>query len=121
MDISMPGLNGIEATRIIHAELPGVRVLGLSMLYEEGERAEAIRAAGAVGYVSKSAPSERLAGSPARLHVDRGSRLATGGKGSSLPAKHPGRCDRAQAHPARIDLLTNALRLFPLPKHATMW
>ena len=60
MDISMPGLNGIEATRILHAELPGVRVIGLSMLYEEGERAEAIRSAGAVGYVSKSAPSNQL-------------------------------------------------------------
>jgi CheY-like chemotaxis protein len=57
MDISMPGLNGIEATRIICAELPDTRVLGLSMLYEEGESSEAIRAAGAVGYVSKGAPA----------------------------------------------------------------
>jgi CheY-like chemotaxis protein len=60
MDISIPGLNGIEATRIICAELPDTRVIGLSMLYEEGERSEAIRAAGAVGYVSKSAPSGDL-------------------------------------------------------------
>ena len=31
LDISMPGLNGIEATRRILAERPGVRVLALSM------------------------------------------------------------------------------------------
>ena len=60
MDIGMPGLNGIEATRIIRAELPSVRVLGLSMLYEEGEGAEAIREAGAAGYVTKSAPPRDL-------------------------------------------------------------
>lgn len=60
MDISMPGLNGIEATRIICAELPDTRVLGLSMLYEEGESSEAFRAAGAVGFVSKGAPSGDL-------------------------------------------------------------
>ncbi len=60
MDIGLPGLNGIEATRILSAELPGVRILGLSMLYEEGEGAEAIREAGAVGYVAKSAPSREV-------------------------------------------------------------
>ncbi|HSW51428.1 MAG TPA: response regulator, partial [Bryobacteraceae bacterium] len=60
MDIGMPGLNGIEATRIIHAEMPRVRVLGLSMLYEEGEGAEAMREAGAIAYVTKSAPSSEV-------------------------------------------------------------
>ncbi len=60
MDIGMPGLNGIEATRIIRTELPNVHVLGLSMLYEEGEGAEAMRGAGAVAYVTKSAPSSEV-------------------------------------------------------------
>jgi PAS domain S-box-containing protein len=60
MDIGMPGLNGIEATRIIRAEMPRVRVLGLSMLYEEGEGAEAMREAGAIAYVTKSAPSSEV-------------------------------------------------------------
>jgi len=55
----MPGMNGIEATRIIHLELPEVHIIGLSMFQEE-EQAGAMREAGAVDYVSKSAPSEAV-------------------------------------------------------------
>jgi len=59
MDISMPGMNGIEATQIIHRELPDVRIIGLSM-FEEGEQAAAMREAGAVGYLTKSGPTEAV-------------------------------------------------------------
>ena len=59
MDIGMPVLNGIDATRAIHAEYPAVRVIGLSM-FEESEQSEAMRAAGAVAYVSKSDAAEAL-------------------------------------------------------------
>jgi len=59
MDISMPVLNGIEATRTIHAEFAGIRVIGLSM-FEEPEQPEAMRQAGAVGYLSKNDSVEAL-------------------------------------------------------------
>lgn len=59
MDINMPGMDGIEATRILHAELPQVRVIGLSM-FDEADRARAMREAGAVNYLTKSGPSEAL-------------------------------------------------------------
>ncbi len=59
MDVSMKEGDGVEATRAIHAELPQVRVIGLSM-YDEAEQGERMREAGAVGYVSKIAPSETL-------------------------------------------------------------
>ncbi len=59
MDINMPVMDGIQATKVIHAEFPGVQVIGLSM-FEEGERAEAMRSAGAVNYLTKSGPSEAL-------------------------------------------------------------
>jgi signal transduction histidine kinase/ActR/RegA family two-component response regulator len=56
MDVSMPGMDGIRATRIIHSELPKIHVIGLSM-FQEGEQAAAMREAGAVDYIAKSGPS----------------------------------------------------------------
>jgi DNA-binding NarL/FixJ family response regulator len=59
MDLTMPNLNGVEATRQIKAETPGVRVVGLSM-HKEGDMAAAMREAGAVDFVTKGGPSEAL-------------------------------------------------------------
>ena len=52
MDISMPVMNGIEATRAITSEMPGVQVIGLSM-HEHAQMISAMRAAGAAAYVRK--------------------------------------------------------------------
>jgi CheY-like chemotaxis protein len=59
MDLSMPRLNGIEATRKIVAELPDVRVVGLSM-HEEEYGMSAMRRAGAVECVIKAGPPDDL-------------------------------------------------------------
>ena len=59
MDISMPNMNGLEATRIIHMEFPDIRIIGLSM-YDEGEQGEAMLNAGASAYQSKSGSTDRL-------------------------------------------------------------
>lgn len=59
MDISMPRMNGIEATRIISRELPHVRIIGLSM-HDAADMAHAMAEAGAVAYVQKDAPSDEL-------------------------------------------------------------
>lgn len=59
MDTSMPRLSGVEATRAIRNQWPEIRVIGLSM-FEEAERAQAMRDAGAVAYLSKSGPSPEL-------------------------------------------------------------
>jgi DNA-binding NarL/FixJ family response regulator len=58
MDIAMPGLNGLEATRRLVKEHPQVRVVMLSMHADESHVLQALRA-GASGYVLKgSAPRE---------------------------------------------------------------
>ena len=59
MDISMPRLNGIEATREITRQLPSVLVIGLS-LHEQEELGAAIREAGAVTYLQKDVASTEL-------------------------------------------------------------
>ena len=59
MDVSMPKMSGIEATRIIHEEFPKTVIIGLSM-YAEPHRAEEMRKAGASAYVSKSEAAEAL-------------------------------------------------------------
>lgn len=59
MDISMPRMNGIEATRAILGERPATKIIGFSM-YQEVDRAKAMQQAGAVGYVNKGGPLEEL-------------------------------------------------------------
>jgi CheY-like chemotaxis protein len=59
MDISMPEMDGIQATRLIKAELPQVRIIGLSMHADE-YLAQAMRDVGADLLVSKTASSSQL-------------------------------------------------------------
>ena len=59
MDISMPGMNGIETTRRLLAIRPGVRVIGLSA-YPDTHYVEAMMAAGAVGYFTKGDADDSL-------------------------------------------------------------
>lgn len=58
-DISMPGLNGVEAIRRIHAEEPGVRTVCLSM-HDTSRMVLSALDAGARGYVLKEGPGEEL-------------------------------------------------------------
>lgn len=60
MDIAMPGLNGLEVTRRLHATMPHVRILALSM-YDDQEYASGVLRAGASGYILKDAVSSQLA------------------------------------------------------------
>jgi DNA-binding NarL/FixJ family response regulator len=59
MDINMPVLNGIEATRRIHAQAPSMMILGLSM-HQEPVLVQRIVEAGTVGFVGKADPVETL-------------------------------------------------------------
>lgn len=59
MDISMPDLNGIDATRRIIAETHGIKIVALSMNADR-RYVVAMFKAGAVGYLVKSSASEEL-------------------------------------------------------------
>lgn len=59
MDIEMPGLNGIEATRRLIAALPGVKVIALTAHSDQRSVVEMLNA-GAAGYVCKSGAADEL-------------------------------------------------------------
>lgn len=59
MDISLPKVNGIEATRLIKAERPESKILILTM-HEDEEYVFPLLAAGASGYILKKTASSEL-------------------------------------------------------------
>jgi two-component system, NarL family, response regulator LiaR len=59
MDLKMPGMNGIEATRQIRMHYPAVKVLVLTTYDDDQWVFDAIRA-GATGYLLKDTPREAL-------------------------------------------------------------
>ena len=59
MDINMPLMNGVEATKIIKAHCPEITVVGLSVNNDRQVQA-AMKAAGASAYVTKDVASEML-------------------------------------------------------------
>jgi DNA-binding NarL/FixJ family response regulator len=59
MDVSMPGIGGIEATRRIRASCPAVLVVGLSAHEDRGYRQQMLDA-GASGFVVKREAADEL-------------------------------------------------------------
>lgn len=59
MDVGMLPMSGTQATRMISARLPGVKVVGLS-LHDSDWMERAMLQAGAVAYIEKAAPLEML-------------------------------------------------------------
>jgi len=60
MDVAMPGLNGIEATRQIVGEMPGVKIIALSM-HDDRRFVLNMLKAGAAGYMLKDCAFKDLA------------------------------------------------------------
>jgi DNA-binding NarL/FixJ family response regulator len=59
MDLRMPRLDGIEATRMLHARRPEVRVIALTTFADDESVLGALRA-GARGYLTKDASSDDI-------------------------------------------------------------
>jgi DNA-binding NarL/FixJ family response regulator len=70
-DISMPGLNGLDAIRQIRARRPGTKIVVLTMHRDTQLAVEAFRA-GASGYVLKVSPAEELTRAIAEVAEGRG-------------------------------------------------
>ncbi len=59
MDINMPGIDGVTATRELKSQLPDVRIIILTMFSEDGHVIRAVRA-GADAYLLKNSESSRV-------------------------------------------------------------
>ena len=70
MDVMMPHMDGIEATKRIRAELPDIQILGLSM-QARSETVHAIEDAGAAGFFVKGLDTQRLLDRLLVLHASR--------------------------------------------------
>jgi two-component system response regulator NreC len=75
LDISMPGLNGIEVAKRLKAALPNIRLIALSM-HEDLEYVQGFFEAGGSGYVPKSSLEKQLL--DAIYAVSRGEYYAPG-------------------------------------------
>lgn len=81
MDVRMPGVSGIDATRAISAALPGTRIVMLTVSDEEDDLFAAVKA-GAAGYLLKEISIEEVS---AAIHsVMNGQSLVTPSMASKL-------------------------------------
>jgi len=100
IDISMPGLDGLEVIGRIRAEHPGLPVLVLTMHEEEQYVVRAITA-GAMGYVTKRSASEELVQAIRKVHS--GGRYLTESAAESLAV----RLARGRENMGPLDSLSN--------------
>ncbi|MTD14720.1 response regulator [Nakamurella sp. YIM 132087] len=100
MDLSMPGMDGIAATRVVLDAHPAARVVVLTSFHDTGRVAEALRA-GAVGYLLKdSEPSHLLSSirSAAEGHAPLDPRMAV----ALLPAAVPAPAEQLSAREREV-------------------
>ena len=96
MDIAMPELTGVEATRQLRAQAPGVRVLVLTA-YDDDPYIYGLLDAGATGYILKTAESSEIV---------RAVRATAAGQSALDPAVAPRLIARLTQPPAGGDTLT---------------
>lgn len=61
MDLVMPGMDGVETTRLIRQRFPGTQVIALTS-FDDETRVESALKAGAIGYLLKNVSIDQLAG-----------------------------------------------------------
>ena len=70
MDLMMPGMDGVAATRVIRERFPTVRVLALTSFRDE-ELVQRALQAGAIGYLLKNVSADDLASAIRAAHAGR--------------------------------------------------
>ena len=70
MDMAMPDMDGVTATRLIHQQFPQVRVIALTS-FKEGKLIRDALEAGAIGYLLKDVSADELAQAIRAAHSGR--------------------------------------------------
>jgi NarL family two-component system response regulator LiaR len=70
MDLVMPGVDGVEATRVIRRQFPAVQVIALTSFNEEG-LVQSVLQAGAISYLLKDVSAEELVQAIRAAHAGR--------------------------------------------------
>ena len=81
MDLEMPALSGIEATRLVKKHFPDIHVLILAV-FEDRERLFKVLSAGAAGYLLKKTPAAQII--EAIMELYRGGSLITSGVANKM-------------------------------------
>jgi DNA-binding NarL/FixJ family response regulator len=104
MDIALPGVSGIEATRRMLKDQPQLRILMFSM-YDDAIYARRALEAGALGYLSKASAPEDLV--RAIYAVSRGERYVSPDVAThiTLSAAQPGKAEIAALSPREFEVL----------------
>jgi len=68
MDLMMPGMGGVEATKIIRERFPQIKVIALTS-YKDEESVQGALKAGATGYLLKNVTAQELAGAVQAAYV----------------------------------------------------
>ena len=70
MDLQMPKMDGVEATRIIHEKWPQIHIIALTS-YKEKEYVEGVLKAGATSYLLKNVSAEELVAAINKVVLDQ--------------------------------------------------
>lgn len=70
MDMVMPGMDGVEATRLLREQYPGIQVIVLTSFQDEDLIERALQA-GAIGYLLKNVSADGLAQAIREAHAGR--------------------------------------------------
>lgn len=85
MDVNMPEMDGLEATKKIHQKYPNVKVLVLSV-HDDDPYPSRVLQAGALGYITKGAATDEMLS--AIRAVDAGRRYLSPSVAQKLALKH---------------------------------
>lgn len=107
VDIGMPEMNGIEATRQIKARWPDINVLVLTA-YDDDEYVFAFVEAGAAGYLLKDVPAEEVIRAVRAVHA--GESVLHPAVMKKLMARFAGQPGSGSSGPTEVELLSERER-----------